>query len=131
MKSGRFLAWYLIFVWEIFGNVCGYFRRLLVIFIQKQPPRSVRRKRCSENMQQIYMRHPCRIAISIKLLCNFTEIILRHGCSSVNYAAYFQKTFSWEHSGWLLLFILTITTKIKLFIEVDYVQGSRHLIFNR
>ena len=28
--------------------------------------------------------HPCRSAISIKLLCNFIEIALRHGCSPVN-----------------------------------------------
>ena len=28
--------------------------------------------------------HPCQIAISIKLLCNFTEIALRHACSLVN-----------------------------------------------
>ena len=38
-------------------------------------------QRCSENMQQIYRKHPCRSAISIKLLCNFVEITLRHGCS--------------------------------------------------
>ena len=28
--------------------------------------------------------HPCRRAISIKLLCNLIEIPLRHGCSPVN-----------------------------------------------
>ena len=28
--------------------------------------------------------HPCRSAISIKLLCNFIEIALRHGCSPIN-----------------------------------------------
>ena len=28
--------------------------------------------------------HPCRSVISIKLLCNFTEVTLRHGCSPVN-----------------------------------------------
>ena len=27
--------------------------------------------------------HPCRSLISIKLLCNFIEIALQHGCSSV------------------------------------------------
>ena len=32
--------------------------------------------------------HPCRSAISIKLLCNFIEISLRHSCSPVNFAAY-------------------------------------------
>ena len=38
--------------------------------------------------------HPCRSGISIKLLCNFIEITLRHGCSLVN----FQTTFSYEHA---------------------------------
>ena len=28
--------------------------------------------------------HPCRSVISIKLLCNFIEITLRHGCFPVN-----------------------------------------------
>ena len=28
--------------------------------------------------------HPCESVISIKLLCNFIEIILGHGCPSVN-----------------------------------------------
>ena len=37
--------------------------------------------------------HPCGSAISIKLLCNFIEIGLRHGCS-FKFAAYFQNTFS-------------------------------------
>ena len=29
---------------------------------------------------QIYRRHPCRSAISMKVLCNFIEIALRYGC---------------------------------------------------
>ena len=41
-------------------------------------------QRCSENMQQIYRRHPCRSAISIKLFRNFMEIALLHMCSPVN-----------------------------------------------
>ena len=40
--------------------------------------------------------HPCRIVISIKLLCNFIEIALRHGFS-YKLAAYFQNTFSKEN----------------------------------
>ena len=32
---------------------------------QKQPFRGVLRKRCSENMQQIYEEHPCQSAISL------------------------------------------------------------------
>ena len=48
---------------------------------QKHPPRGVLRKRSSENMQQIYRRTPTP---KRDLQSNFTEITLRHGCSSVN-----------------------------------------------
>ena len=41
--------------------------------------------------------HPCRSEISIKLLCNFIEIALRHVCSPVNLLQYFQNTFSEEY----------------------------------
>ena len=39
---------------------------------------------------------PCRRTISIKLLCNFIEITLGHGCSPVNLLRMFQNTFSEE-----------------------------------
>ena len=41
--------------------------------------------------------HPCRSLISIKLLCNFIEIALQHGCSPVNLLHIFRSTFSLEH----------------------------------
>ena len=47
--------------------------------------------------------HPCRSAISIKLLCNFIEIALRYGCSPVSLLHIFRKPFSRNTSGWLLL----------------------------
>ena len=37
--------------------------------------------------------HPCRSTISIKLLCNFIEIALRHGCSPVNLLHIFRTPF--------------------------------------
>ena len=54
--------------------------------IQKQPPRVVPRKKCSENMQQFTEEHPCRTAI--------VEMALRQGCFSCKFAIYFQNTFS-------------------------------------
>ena len=60
-------------------------------------------KRCFENMQQIYRRTPIRSAISIKLLCNFTEIALWHGCSPVNLLHVFRTPFPKNTSEWLLL----------------------------
>ena len=37
--------------------------------------------------------HPCRSTISIKLLCNFIEMALRHGWSPVNLLQIFRTSF--------------------------------------
>ena len=50
--------------------------------------------------------HPCRSAISIKLLCNFIETTLRHGCSPVNLPHIFRTPFAKNISGELLLSLL-------------------------
>ena len=67
---------------------------------QKQPSRGVPRKRCSENMQQIYRRTPIA-------KCDFNkvaiEITLQHGCSPVNLLHIFEKSFPKNTSGRLLL----------------------------
>ena len=47
--------------------------------------------------------HPSRSAISIKLLCNFIEIPVRHGYSPVNVLHIFRTPFLKNTSGWLLL----------------------------
>ena len=47
--------------------------------------------------------HSRRNAISIKLLCNFIKITLRHGCSPVNLLHIFITPFSKKTSGRLLL----------------------------
>ena len=47
--------------------------------------------------------HPCRSVISVKLLCNFIEITLRHGCSRVNLLHIFRTPFIKNTSEWLLL----------------------------
>ena len=47
--------------------------------------------------------HPCWSAISIKLLCNFIEITLWHGCSPVNLLHIFRTPFLKNTSGGLLL----------------------------
>ena len=47
--------------------------------------------------------HPCRMAISIKLLSNFIEIALRHGCPPVNLLHIFRRTFLKNVFGRLLL----------------------------
>ena len=74
--------------------------------IQKQPFGGVRGKRCSENMQQIYRRTPMP-----KLLCNFIEIALRHGCSPINLQHFFRTPFPKNTSGWLLCNFIEIVPR--------------------
>ena len=69
---------------------------------EKQSSRRVLKKRCSENMQQIYGRHPRQSAISIKLLCNFIEISLRHGCSPVNVLHILRIRAFWRTASYLI-----------------------------
>ena len=65
--------------------------------IQKQPSRGVFRKRCSENMLQIYRRTPMLkrnfYKVAKKLYSNHTSARV----FSCKFAAYFQNTFFKEH----------------------------------
>ena len=67
---------------------------------QKQPPRGVFKKRCSENMQQIYRGTPMP---KCDFNFNFIEIALQHRCSPVNLLHIFKTPFSGYTSEWLLL----------------------------
>ena len=73
-------------------------------YFQRQPPRGVLRKRCSEYMQQIYRRTPMPKCVSIKLLCNFIEITLWYGWSPVNLLHIFRTPLTKNTSVWLLLY---------------------------
>ena len=53
--------------------------------------------------------HPCRSAISIKSLCNFTQITLLQGCSPVNLLHVFRKPFLRNTSEWLLMYVVNIS----------------------
>ena len=69
--------------------------------------------------------HPCRSAISIKLLCNCIEIALRHGCSPVNLLHIVRTLFPRNTSGWLLVKLLqTVTTKSLLQKEFSCQKDS-------
>ena len=46
---------------------------------------------------------PCRSAIFIKILCNFIEITLPHGCPPLNLLHIFRTSFLKNTSGGLLL----------------------------
>ena len=69
--------------------------------VQKQPSSSVLRKRCPENIQQLYTNTPM-------LKCDFNKVAklessLRHGCSSVNLLYIFRTPFPKSTSRGLFL----------------------------
>ena len=75
--------------------------------------------------------HLCWSVISIKLLCNFIKITLRHGCYPVNFLHIFRTPFSKNTSGGLLLdslttFSLNKTGRQKMFLNYFcFSQSSR------
>ena len=76
-------------------------------FIQKQPRRGFPRKRCSEDMQQIYRRIPM-------LKCDFKKVAKQLYWNRTSawmfcckFAAYFQNIFIKKTFGWLLLICCT------------------------
>ena len=73
------------------------------IIFQRQPPRGVLWKRCSENMQQIYTRTTMPKRDFNKVALQLIEITLQHGCSLVNLLHIFRTTFTKNTSRWLLL----------------------------
>ena len=56
--------------------------------------------------------HPCRGVVSIKLLCDFIEITLRRGCSSVNLLHIFRAPFFKNTYGRLLPVPITLVLGI-------------------
>ena len=71
-------------------------------FSQRQPPRRVPRKRCSENMQQIYRKTPM-------LKCDFNKAIFRTPFPKITY-------------GWLLSYEISYEGSIVM--QLNYQQNS-------
>ena len=64
--------------------------------------------------------HLCRSVISLKLLCNFIEIVLRHGCSPVDLLYFFRTPFPRNASGWLLLYFVWKLARTKEIVQIRY-----------
>ena len=82
------------------------------MLLQKQPFRGVLRKKCSENMQQIYrwVEYPCRSVISIKLQAKVPEEQLWTNASVTSFSLIvFSISDKFHHSSqsWKQLTIVT------------------------
>ena len=71
--------------------------------LQKEPSRGFLRKGALKICSKFTGQNPCESAISVKLLCNFTQITLWHGCSPVNLLYIWRTPFSKNTSRRLLL----------------------------
>ena len=95
--------------------------RFILLFRSSRPKVFLRKdnlKICSKFTRE----HPCKSAISIKLLCNFIEIALRHECSPVNLLYIFRTPFLKNTSGRLLLKINCVSCGLVVRIQ----QSHRH-----
>ena len=68
-----------------------------IFILQMQPPRVVLRKGVLKICTKFIGEHTWRSVISVKLLCNFIEITLRHGCSPVNLLHIFKTPFLFHY----------------------------------
>ena len=75
----------------------------LLYAVQNQSSRGVLKKGVLKICSKFTGEHLCGSVILIKLLCNFIEITLRHGCSPVNLLHNFKTPFPNSASGRLLL----------------------------
>ena len=79
-----------------------------IVMFKSSPPEVFPGKGVLKIRSKFTREHPCRSAISIKLLCNLIEITLRHGCSLTNLLHIFRTTFPKNTSGLLLLYNLCL-----------------------
>ena len=94
----------------------SFLRKQLTSEVQTQPSRGVLKKRCSENMQQIYRRIPMP-------KCNFNkvakeshfEITLRHGCSPVDFLHILRTLFLKNTPEGLLLEVVLLKLDCQIF----------------
>ena len=94
----------------------------LMNFFFQQPSKSVLRKRCSENMHQIYWRTPLPTCdfnkVAKQVYRNHTFLAWVFFCK---FAAYFQNTFSKEHFS----IIASVLFKFKILQAIDYIREKR------
>ena len=97
---------------------------ILCLFRSSPPSRGVLKKRCLENMQQIYRRTPMPKCDFNKVTKQLYWIELRHGCSPVHLLHIFRTVFPKNTSEGLLLCLL------KSFISLTWFFFSMNILCN-
>ena len=97
-------VFFFCFFFEIFG---GFLKTAIIGWytLRSSHPEVFLRKDVPEIYSKFTGEHPCRSAISTKLLCDFIEItLLDDGCSPVNLQHILRTPFSKNTSACLLLY---------------------------
>ena len=99
---------------------CGKYENMK---IRSSHPKVLLKKDVLKICNKFTAAHPNRNVISIKLLCSFIEILLRHGCSPFNLLHIFRTPFTKNTSGRLLFenlnkFCETIQKMLEILIYV-------------
>ena len=115
-----YLTWYLIFLAFWSHSVLlriGQYTKSRSRISQTHSSRGLLSKYFLKICSKFTGEHPWRSVISIKLLCNFIKIKLRHGCSPVNLLHIFRAPFSKNNSrGLLLISPVCISQKVNVVI---------------
>ena len=90
----EFMKFYNFFLKE---NLLKLLLRLHTVFTEAAPSEVFLGKGVLKICSKFTGEHPCRSVISVKLLCNFMEITLWHGCSSLNLLYIFRIPFPKTH----------------------------------
>ena len=109
MHFYKIISWFPAIFWENIEKDANFFKKIT----RSSHPEVFLVKGVLKICSKFTGEHPCRSVISIKLLCNFIEIALRHGCSPVNLLHIFRTPFTKNTSRWLLLIILTMASFVK------------------
>ena len=72
-------------------------------YFQSSPPEVSLAKGVPKICSKFTGEYPCQSVISIKLVCNCSEITLWHGHSPVNLLHILRTSFTKDTSGWMLL----------------------------
>ena len=98
-----------------------------VMFLQKQSPRVVLR-----NFVNLKKNTCARVSLIIKLQTSDLQVIkksLWHRCFTVNVAKFLRKHFVTEHLWWLLLFLLSNTSRYNTLRGIDSFHCSSATIW--
>ena len=126
-------------IWQGLNFLCKYFHYFVCNAsnrgisrtqsnVKSSPPYVLLQKGVLKIRSKFTEERSYRSVISVKLLSNFTETTLQHGCSPVNLPHIFRTHFPKNISGWLLLFVRYSVHLFQVLLEFILFNFNRLLV---